>query len=124
MDVSNRDLETARMRYRAWKQLGTNEVRDSTYSGGVGQHDLDTCDMIDAYLNEHLLEDTVGPSDMENSMRTETHDIVAKLRDRDYCDYGDVDDAADMLEFLLDQLQMHSPKMDGNHSYRFRNGWP
>lgn len=31
----------------------------------------------------------------------------------------------EMLDFFFGQLQMHSPKMDGNHSYRFRNGgWP
>jgi hypothetical protein len=34
-------------------------------------------------------------------------------------------EAADMLDFLLERFQMHSPKMDGQHSYRFRNnGWP
>jgi hypothetical protein len=33
--------------------------------------------------------------------------------------------AADMLEFFFGQMQMHSPKMDGQHSYRFRgSGWP
>ena len=34
-------------------------------------------------------------------------------------------EAADMLEFFFDQMQMHSPDMGGNHSYRFRSsGWP
>lgn len=33
-------------------------------------------------------------------------------------------DAADLLEFFFGQLQMHSPRMDGQHSYRFRGGWP
>ena len=48
-------------------------------------------------------------------------DIVMRLRDYD----GDVDEAADMLEFFFGQMQMHSPNMDGNHSYRFRSsGWP
>ena len=29
------------------------------------------------------------------------------------------------LAFLHSQFQMHSPKMDGQHSWRFRNsGWP
>ena len=33
--------------------------------------------------------------------------------------------AADMLEFLLNQMQMHSPQMNGAHSYRFiSSGWP
>jgi len=33
--------------------------------------------------------------------------------------------AEDMLNFLKGQLQMHSPKMNGQHSYRFRSsGWP
>lgn len=35
------------------------------------------------------------------------------------------DEAADMLQFFFGQLQMHSPKMNGQHSYRFRgSGWP
>jgi hypothetical protein len=34
-------------------------------------------------------------------------------------------EAADMLEFFFGQMQMHSPKMDGQHSYRLRGGgWP
>jgi hypothetical protein len=33
-------------------------------------------------------------------------------------------EAADMLEFFFGQMQMHSPKMDGRHSYRFSSGWP
>jgi len=36
-----------------------------------------------------------------------------------------MEDAADMLEFFFGQLQMHSPKMTGQHSYRFKSGgWP
>ena len=32
---------------------------------------------------------------------------------------------SEMLEFLLNQFQMHSPKMDGQHGWRFRGGcWP
>ena len=47
-------------------------------------------------------------------------DIVSKLRD-----FGGYEDrAADMLEFFFGQMQMHSPKMNGQHSYRFRGGWP
>lgn len=34
-------------------------------------------------------------------------------------------EAADMLEFFFGQMQMHSPKMNGQHSYRFLSGgWP
>ena len=33
-------------------------------------------------------------------------------------------DAADMLEFLFGEMQRHSPKMNGQHRYRFRGGWP
>ena len=33
-------------------------------------------------------------------------------------------DAADILEFIFEQLQSHSIKMDGQHSYRLRGGWP
>ena len=32
--------------------------------------------------------------------------------------------ANEMLEFFFGQMQMHSPKMNGQHSYRFRGGWP
>lgn len=30
----------------------------------------------------------------------------------------------EMLNFLLGNFQMCSPKMDGSHSWRFRMGWP
>jgi hypothetical protein len=31
----------------------------------------------------------------------------------------------EILEFLLNQFQMHSPKMNGEHSWRFMSGgWP
>lgn len=33
-------------------------------------------------------------------------------------------DRLHMLEFLLQNFQMHSPKMNGEHSWRFRGGWP
>jgi hypothetical protein len=50
--------------------------------------------------------------------------LVERLRDYDQCHDGDIDEAADMLEFFFGQMQMHSPKMDGQHSYSFRGGWP
>lgn len=53
--------------------------------------------------------------------------IVMRLRDYESCHDGDIDEAADMLEFFFCQMQMqmHSPTMDGQHSYRFRSGgWP
>lgn len=34
------------------------------------------------------------------------------------------DEAKSMLRFFLNQMQPHSPKMDGTCSYRFTNGWP
>jgi len=34
-------------------------------------------------------------------------------------------EAAEMLQFFFGQMQMCSPKMDGQHSYRFKSGgWP
>lgn len=34
-------------------------------------------------------------------------------------------DAAEVINFFLGQMQMQSPKMDGNHHYRFNgSGWP
>jgi hypothetical protein len=33
-------------------------------------------------------------------------------------------ECAKMLRFFFGQMQMHSPKMDGQHSYTFRSGWP
>lgn len=51
--------------------------------------------------------------------------IVSRLRNYNTCHDGDIYEAADMLEFLLGQMQMHSPKMNGQHSYRFKSGgWP
>jgi len=50
------------------------------------------------------------------------HPIVIRLRDPSF---ADIDEAADMLEFFFGQMQMHSPDMGGQHSYRFRSGgWP
>lgn len=45
--------------------------------------------------------------------------IVDRLRERDD---SVVDEAAEMLEWLLSNFQMHSPHMGGQHRYRFRNG--
>jgi len=44
--------------------------------------------------------------------------IVERLRNYDTCHDGDIDEAADMIEFLLGSLQSHSLKMDGGHSWR------
>lgn len=52
-------------------------------------------------------------------MRLRNGDRVADDRTR-----RELREAADMIEFFLRQLQMHSPKMDSQHSYRFRGGWP
>lgn len=52
-------------------------------------------------------------------------EFVAQLRNYDGCSDGDVDEAADMLEFFFGQMQMHSPTRNGQHRYRFRlGGWP
>ena len=59
--------------------------------------------------------------------------IVTRLRSRTQCcgqSYAFVntetaEEAADMLEFFLGQMQMHNPDMGGSHHYRFRSGgWP
>jgi len=55
---------------------------------------------------------------------TDSRPIFERLRDYDKCHDGDIDEAADMLDFFFGQMQMHSPKMDGQHSYRFHSGWP
>ena len=62
------------------------------------------------------------------------HPIFARLRERAkwlesrsfaVLNGGIEREAADMLEFFFGQMQMHSPDMGGNHSYRFRNAsWP
>jgi len=53
------------------------------------------------------------------------HGIVMRLRNYAECHDGDVDEAADMLEFFLNQMQSHDVKMDGQHRYRFvSGGWP
>jgi len=47
------------------------------------------------------------------------------LRGRDMIGVRVVDtDASDMLDILLNELQIHSAKMDGRYLYRFRTGWP
>jgi neutral trehalase len=52
-------------------------------------------------------------------------DIVTRLRNYDTCHDGDIDEAADMLDFFFGQMQMQSPKMNGQHSYLFKStGWP
>jgi hypothetical protein len=50
--------------------------------------------------------------------------IVERLRNYDTCHDGDIDEAADMIEFLLGSLQSHSIKMNGEHSWRWHSGWP
>ena len=68
--------------------------------------------------NQHL-----GSSDCSSG-------IVAKLRylsavlGEDGEPNAVMAEAADMLEFFFDEMQMRSAKMDGQHSYRFRSGWP
>jgi hypothetical protein len=52
-------------------------------------------------------------------MRLRSGDRVADERTR-----RELREAADMIDFFLHQLQMHSPKMNSQHSYRFRGGWP
>ena len=52
------------------------------------------------------------------------YDIVNRLMDYDNCHDDDVDEAADLLEFLLSRFQAHSLHMDGNHAWRFVTGWP
>jgi hypothetical protein len=51
-------------------------------------------------------------------------EIVAKLRRYKAAAHSDIQQAADMLEFLLAQFQVTDCKMDGNHGWRFRHGWP
>jgi hypothetical protein len=58
-------------------------------------------------------------------MNTSDQSIVTRLRNHTECHNDDLNEAADMLEFFFNQMQMHSPKMNGQHSYRFRgSGWP
>ena len=64
----------------------------------------------------------MSESERDTAMRTSVHPIVIRLRDPSFTD---LDEAADMLEFFFGQMQMHSPDMGGQHSYRFRSGgWP
>lgn len=36
-----------------------------------------------------------------------------------------LDEAADLLEAFFEQMQLHSPQMNGQHSWRLRgSGWP
>jgi hypothetical protein len=42
------------------------------------------------------------------------------LGDRD----AEIERLRAILAFFYNQMQMHSPKMGGGHSWRFRHGWP
>lgn len=57
-------------------------------------------------------------------MDHELRPLVERLRDYDNCHDGDVDDAADMLEFLLEQFQCSSLMADNQHYWRHKTGWP
>jgi len=50
--------------------------------------------------------------------------IVARLRNYDQCNDNDVDEAADMLEFMFSLMQDHSHRIDGTCHWRFSGGWP
>ena len=51
-----------------------------------------------------------------------THETVKRLRDYDNCNDGDVDEAADLLEFLLARFRPVTT-IGGNH-WRFATEWP
>jgi hypothetical protein len=53
-----------------------------------------------------------------------TEGIVARLRNYDACHDGDIDQAADMLDFFFASMQVCQPSKDGNHYWRFAPGWP
>jgi hypothetical protein len=70
--------------------------------------------------NEHL-----GSSDCSSGMNTVAWlRIMAALTSDDGKPHVVMMDAADMLEFLFDEMQMWSPKIDGSHRWSFRQGWP
>jgi hypothetical protein len=61
---------------------------------------------------------------VEDPQNSDRFDIVTRLRRYDGKPGGDLDQAADMLEFLLGQFQVTDCKMDGQHGWRFMHGWP
>jgi len=74
---------------------------------------------------------------MKNSLEQQARDILERAGDEhaQKRTAGDVVEISNLLAeierlraeraFLHSQFQMHSPKMDGQHSWRFRNsGWP
>ena len=50
--------------------------------------------------------------------------IVDRLRNYESCHDGDIDQAADMLEFFFSCMQSHSLHMNGSRTFRFHSGWP
>lgn len=52
-----------------------------------------------------------------------TQSIIERLRS-DNCSASDVDEAADMLEFLLSQFRSRSLHMGNMHYWHLRGGWP
>ena len=57
---------------------------------------------------------------MTNIVR-EIREIASRMPHQDQ---ATLQNAASMLAFFFGQLQEHSPKMDGTHSYRLMNHWP
>ncbi len=60
----------------------------------------------------------------EQSTEAGVPSLVERLRNYDECNDSDVDEAADMLEFVFSLMQVTSAKMDGQHLWRFAGGWP
>ena len=54
------------------------------------------------------------------------YEIVQRLRQiSEYTMFDEtINETADLLEFLLSRFQSHSLQMNGQHSWRFRTGWP
>lgn len=51
----------------------------------------------------------------------EIREIASRMPHKDQ---ATLQNAALTLEFFFCQLQEHSPRMDGTHSYRLMNHWP
>ena len=52
------------------------------------------------------------------------YEIVNRLRDYDCCVDQDIDEAADLLEFLLDRFERATLEPHGQHPWKFSARWP
>ena len=52
------------------------------------------------------------------------YDIINRIMDYDNCHDDDIDEAAELLEFLLDRFEFATYEINGHHRWKFSARWP